>query len=84
MGRPVVSTTVGAEGLEVEHGRHVLLADNPGAFAQAVLDLLDDPAQCASLAAAGRRLVEQKYGWDALAERLDQFIRGLAREERVA
>jgi polysaccharide biosynthesis protein PslH len=84
MGRPVVSTTVGAEGLEVEHGRHVLLADSPGAFAQAVLDLLDDPARCAQFAAAGRRLVEQKHGWDALAERLDQFIRALAREERVA
>ncbi|MGI9145056.1 MAG: glycosyltransferase [Chloroflexota bacterium] len=51
---PVVSTTLGAEGLAVEHGRHLLLADDPGAFAGAILALLEDRA-------LGQRLVESAY-----------------------
>jgi glycosyltransferase involved in cell wall biosynthesis len=74
MGRAVVSTTVGAEGLHVEHGRHLLLADNPRTFADSVLRLLDDPALCSELGTEGRRLVEARYDWNALAERLARFI----------
>jgi glycosyltransferase involved in cell wall biosynthesis len=50
----VVSTTLGAEGLAVEHGRHLLLADDAEAFAAQVLRILDDPD-------SGRRLVEPAY-----------------------
>jgi polysaccharide biosynthesis protein PslH len=57
MGRAVVSTTVGAEGLDVAHERQVLLADDPQSFAAAVLRLLDDPERCRELAVQGRRLV---------------------------
>jgi glycosyltransferase involved in cell wall biosynthesis len=39
---PVISTSLGAEGLDVQHGRHLLLADEPGTFASAILTLLDD------------------------------------------
>ena len=81
MGRAVVSTTVGAEGLDVVHDRHVVLADDPRSFAQAVLRLLDDSKRCQELAAEGRRLVEQRYGWDALAERLEGFIHEVAGEK---
>lgn len=74
MGRPVVSTTVGAEGLEVEHGKHLLLADDPEAFVQAVLRVLDDQDLASSLAAEGTRLVREKYGWNALAGHLARFL----------
>lgn len=81
MGRAVVSTSVGAEGLEVMHDRHVVLADDPQTFAKAVLRLLDDPEQCRKLAAAGRRLVERCYDWDTLAGRFGSFIHEIAKKE---
>ena len=75
MGRAVVSTTVGAEGLDVVHDKHLLLADDPRTFADCVLRLLDDQQRCRSLSTEGRRLVEQHYGWDALADRFGNFVR---------
>jgi len=80
MRRAVVSTSVGAEGLDVVSGRHVVLADDPGAFAESVLQLLDDPKRCLELAIEGRRLVERQYGWDALADKLAGFIDEVAGE----
>lgn len=84
MGRAVVSTTVGAEGLDVIHDQHVLLADDPRTFAESVLQLLDDPDRCRKLATEGRRLVEQCYGWDTLADRFGDFIRAIATEEALS
>jgi len=60
-GVPVVSTTVGAEGLEAEPGRDLLVADDPAAFADHVIDLLTRPGRRASLAAAGRQLYRLRY-----------------------
>lgn len=80
MGRAVVSTTVGAEGLDVVHDQHLMLADDPRSFADSILRLLDDSARCHELAAEGRRLVEQRYGWDALAAQCGAFIREVAGE----
>lgn len=62
-GRAVVSTTIGAEGLGAVDGRHLLLADDPESFADAVEKLLDNPAQARGLAAAGRALYLEKYTW---------------------
>lgn len=84
MGRAVVSTTVGAEGLDVIHDHHVVLADNPRTFAESVLKLLDDPDRCQKLAMEGRRLVEQYYGWDALADQFCAFIRKITVGDSVS
>lgn len=73
MGKPVVSTRQGAEGLEVTSGREVLLADEPAAFAGAVARVLKDETLARSLGAMARRLVEDKYGWEAAVQRLEQF-----------
>ena len=78
MGRAVVSTSVGAEGLDVVDGQNIVLADSASAFAAAVLRLLDDQERCQKLAVEGRHLVEQYYGWDALAASLGRFIREIA------
>jgi len=63
MGKAVVSTSVGAEGLPVSPGTHFVQADDPAQFADAVVALLGDPARRRALGSAGRRLVEQKYSW---------------------
>lgn len=69
-GRPVVSTTIGAEGIGALHGEHLLLADTPVAFARAVVQLLTDSTVAARLAAAGRALVERQFGWDHVTRQL--------------
>jgi polysaccharide biosynthesis protein PslH len=60
---PVVSTTIGAEGLEIRPGENILIADDPESFATAVLRLLADPDLNQSLRQNGRRWVEQRYNW---------------------
>lgn len=67
MGKPVVSTTVGAEGLALTSGREFVAADDPRAFADAVVSLLRDPRRRRALGQAGRRLVEERYSWAQVA-----------------
>jgi glycosyltransferase involved in cell wall biosynthesis len=62
-GVPVVSTTLGAEGLDAIPGVHLLIADNAEDFAGAVTHLLNAPTEGARLAAAGRALYEAKFTW---------------------
>lgn len=68
LGRPVVSTTIGAEGLALTDGQDILLADDPQAFAAAVDRLMCERQAWRSLVGNGRRFVEQRHSWDALAE----------------
>jgi glycosyltransferase involved in cell wall biosynthesis len=70
-GMPVVTTTLGAEGIDVVPGEHLLMADEPTEFARAVVRLLRDPALCRLLAVNGRRLIEQKYDWHVVLPRLE-------------
>jgi glycosyltransferase involved in cell wall biosynthesis len=73
MAKPVVSTSLGCQGIAAEHGRHLLIADDPAVFADEVAGLMADPAHGRKLGAAGRALVERGYGWSAAAEILDRF-----------
>jgi glycosyltransferase involved in cell wall biosynthesis len=66
-GKAVVSTTIGAEGLPLEEGVHVVRADDPADFARTVIALLGDPARRRALGEAGRNLVETRYGWARVA-----------------
>jgi glycosyltransferase involved in cell wall biosynthesis len=75
MARPVVSTPLGAEGIEAAHGRELLVADDPERFAAEVRRLLDDPAAGARLGQAARALVEARYSWRASAISLERCLR---------
>jgi sugar transferase (PEP-CTERM/EpsH1 system associated) len=70
LGRPVVSTSIGCEGLDVVDGEHLLIADTPERFAEHTVRLLRDRQFAQHLCASARRLVEARYGWDKIAERL--------------
>ena len=74
MGRPVVSTRVGVEGLEVVAGEHLLIADDAPAFAQALLRLLDRPQEGAALSAAARALVEARFSWAHVARQFEAIL----------
>jgi len=66
MGRPVVSTGLGAEGLDFEDGKEIVRADEPAAFADAVVKLLTDAARRAEIGRAARRRVEESYSLPVL------------------
>ncbi len=78
LGTAVVSTTKGAEGLQVVDGRHLCLADEPVAFAQAVIHLLQDAALCAELTQQARELVEKHYDWQQIGAQFTELIEGVA------
>jgi polysaccharide biosynthesis protein PslH len=67
MGKAVVSTTIGAEGLPVQHGTEIMLADTPDAFAESVVNLLRESNGRRTLGRAARELVESKYSWASVA-----------------
>lgn len=70
MGKAMVSTSIGCEGIDVEPGKHLLVADQPRAFADAVLTLLGDAGRRAELSAAARRRVEELYAWPVVGGQL--------------
>jgi glycosyltransferase involved in cell wall biosynthesis len=73
MGKAVVSTTLGAEGLSLVPGRQFVAADTPAAFADAVVSLLRDPDRRRRLAAAGRDLVERTGSWEQVARQFESL-----------
>ena len=73
MGKPMVSTSVGCEGIHVRSGEHLLIADEAQALADAALRVLTDAGLAASLARQGRALVEREYGWAAITAQLEVF-----------
>lgn len=83
-GIPVVTTPIGCEGIDVVDGEHVLIREEPEAFAEAVLELLSDPELAARLVRNGRRLVEEVYDWRHIGARMDIAFREmlLRRTER--
>jgi polysaccharide biosynthesis protein PslH len=84
MGKAVVSTTVGAEGLALESGRHFLAADTPHDFAHAVIRLLRDPARRQALGSAGRALVEANYSWATVARQFEARCEEVVAEHAYA
>ena len=66
-GTPVISTRLGAEGIDARHERHLLIADDPVDFARASISALDNDALCETLSRNCRRLVEERYTWEASA-----------------
>jgi len=75
MGKAVVSTTIGAEGLPVTNGVDVVLADEPDRFALEVCRLLESATERKRIGAAARTLVEEKYSWEVVAKQVESVLR---------
>lgn len=73
MGKALVSTTVGAEGIEAAPSRDLIIADRSDDFADHVVSLLAQPEVRRKLGAAGRRLVEDRYNWDTIVASLENL-----------
>jgi polysaccharide biosynthesis protein PslH len=75
MGRPIVSTNLGCQGIDVIDGEHLLIADTPDDIAMATARLLRDAPLGAQLGARGRALAVERYGWDVAARGLLDTLR---------
>jgi len=78
MGKAVVSTSLGCEGIECLHGKQILIADSAADFAQAVVSLLEQSELRRHLGKNARLLAEEKYSWDALGTKLLSYYDELA------
>jgi glycosyltransferase involved in cell wall biosynthesis len=77
-GRPVVSTSLGCEGLGLDPGRHLLVRDEPRGFADALVSLLGDKEGRARLAREGRERAERDFDWRLLGARLEEVLEDAA------
>jgi len=75
-GTPVVSTSIGAEGLHGRDGSELLIRDGAAQFADAICEIVDNPAFATQLGTAGRVLYEREYTWEAAWKQLDN-VEGL-------
>jgi sugar transferase (PEP-CTERM/EpsH1 system associated) len=78
MNIPVVSSTAAVAGIDAKCGRDLLVADEPKAFAQAVIRLLNNPQLRQELAQNARRLITEKYDWQKNLKKLDQILEGIS------
>jgi len=82
MGKAIVSTAIGAEGLPVTDGTDILIAETPQNFASNVVSLLRQPEQRKRLGLSARQLVEQRYSWTIVSELVEAVLGRIAREYR--
>lgn len=80
LGRPVVSTSIGCEGIDAVNGVNLVVADAPDVFAAAVVRLLGNPSERDRLAAAAVHLIETRYTWAALVDQLSALYETLVEE----
>jgi glycosyltransferase involved in cell wall biosynthesis len=74
LGSPVVSTSVGAEGIEYVDGKHLVIADEPKMFAEAVFSLLNNQETFNEVRANALKLVKEKYDWKIIGKQLNEAI----------
>lgn len=74
-GLPVVTTSVGAQGLDIVHGHHAWIADDASSFAGAMLEVFADPEKAAAVAAAGQHYIDGVCGQAALATAVGELLR---------
>lgn len=79
-GIPVVSTRLGAEGIPVEDGRELLLADTPAALAAAVVRVLENPGLAESLSRAGHDFVRRHFDWSVIGDKLNAELSGVIKK----
>jgi polysaccharide biosynthesis protein PslH len=78
IGTPVVSTTIGAQGLDLNHNHEILLADTAESFAQETVRLLENPALRTRIEENGQRVANERFGWPALGRQLSERYESFA------
>jgi glycosyltransferase involved in cell wall biosynthesis len=74
IGTPVVSTSLGAEGVPAVQRENIIIADNPEEFTQGILDLMNDDKLFERIRNRARKLVEEKYAWEKGVEIMEGVL----------
>ena len=82
MEKAVVSTSIGAEGLELINNKEVIFENEPVKFAARVVELLENPDRCRELGMTGRSRVQSDYGWEAIGEKLRSVYTSLVEKSK--
>ena len=82
MEKAVVSTSIGAEGLDLINNEEAIIEDNPLQFAAKVVELLENPERCRQLGKKGRSRVQRDYGWQAIGEKLRSVYTSLLEKSK--
>ena len=80
LGIPVVSTPSCVEGLELQHGKEILIAKEPGEFVSAVVALMENPELRKSVGKAGMEKIRERFGWPQIATDLENMFLGIQRQ----
>ena len=83
LGTPCVATSFAAQALGAKPGQEILVADEPQAFAQAVISLLQNPAQAEAIAFQARQYVEREHNWNAIGRQIDSIYHSLAAPQQA-
>ena len=84
MGKAIVSTAIGAEGLPVQHNENIALADNPQEFARETIELLRNPTRRQQMGAAAHKMVSEKYSWRSVADSFAEVLMRVAGKTGVS
>lgn len=83
-GKAVVSTEIGAEGLEFRQNKEILLANQPGEFAQSVINLLEDPIRRTEMGQAARQMVIERYSQTVLERIMDEVLESVLESKQLS
>lgn len=75
LGCPIITTSIGIEGIHAKHGKHVLIADTPAEFMEVFIQLISNPKLATELSVSARKLVEEKYDNKKILKKLIQFYK---------
>jgi glycosyltransferase involved in cell wall biosynthesis len=81
MGKAVVATKLGTEGLAVRNREHLVIADTPYEFAKETTSLLTDQRMRATLGTNARKLVEENYSWETVTKAVNACISNILSEQ---
>jgi glycosyltransferase involved in cell wall biosynthesis len=74
LGTPVIATSKGAEGLDAQHDRHLLVADRADEMVQLIVKILQDGALCRRLTVQARQLIQDHYNWNVIMPRVLDLV----------
>jgi glycosyltransferase involved in cell wall biosynthesis len=82
MGVPVVSSTIGFEGIGASHGEEILLANDKKEFIDSILNLLSDQSYRQHIGEGGKYIVTQNFGWDKISDKLENYFYQICNREK--
>lgn len=77
MAKPVVTTSMGVEGIDAKDYEHLMIADDPELFATKTINLLNNPQYALKIGGNGRKLIIEKYDWEIIGKRMNRLYEGV-------